>query len=232
MATETKGTRNGYGSAFHSKGIQNRVIAKKQAQAAVMTEEQKKAKWADEVNKFMDKHVSYDNQKKKVLSIGKSYFSNVRKTQSTLGVFSISDAFVPPTVSDIFESATWITKVGCNQPKRDEFFPNLVNAQLQPIKVEKVYSDDPDVYEEYPDQEIGNNKLLRKFEGKGSLVDPLVVLFYCFYCEKFNQGDELLKVRSKLLKHKHVIITKYYRIELDLDGNGKKEYSRIVVERR
>ena len=230
MATETKGTRNGYGSAFHSKGIQNRVIAKKQAQAAVMTEEQKKAKWADEVNNFLSKGIEVTKQQEKLLSIGKSYFSNVRKVQNTLGVFSISVAFVPPTVTDIFESATWITKVGCNQSKRDEFFPNIVNAQLQPIKKEKVYSDNPDDYEEYPDQEIGNNKLLRKFVGQGSLVDPLVVLFYCFYCEKL--GDELLKVRSKLLKHKHVIITKYYRIELDLDGNGKKEYSRIVVERK
>lgn len=234
MATATKGTRNGYGQEFHSQTIQNKMVTMKQAQAAVMTAEQAKEKWEAEVQTFLSKGIKCDNQQERILEIGRKYFKSVRKTQNTGFLFSVSNYsthFLPPVVNDIYESATWIFKVGKNDPKLDELFPNLRNKQLQPIKREKIYSDNPDDNEEYPEAEIGNNKILRKFKGQGSMVDPLVVLFYCFNCHKC--GDELLKVSHDVINpSKYRIKTKNYKIELDITANSHKEYTRIVVERR
>lgn len=228
------GTRNGYGQAFHSKEIQDKIVTMKEAQAAVMTAEQARIYWEKLVDQVEKMRITPTVEQARILDIGVQYYKSVGKTQDTLGMFSInnfSTKFLPPKVEDGLDSLTWILKVGKNDSKMDELFPNLRNKKLQPIKKVKEYSENPDDNEEHADQEIGNNKLLREFKGKGSMVDPLVVLYYCFYCHKC--GDELQRVKRNTLNHnKCHIETRNYKIDLDITANSHREYTKIVVERR
>lgn len=233
-------TRNGYGKEFINKSLQDKVVSMKEAQAAVMTKEKAKEYWEKLVTKVEGTKVN--SEQRKILKIGVAYFKSVRKTQDTGSMFSIrnySIKFLPPKVEDELDALAWIFKVGNNNSKLDDFFPNLANKQLPPVKRVNVYSEDPD--DNQSDVYMVANKQFREFKGKGSMVDPLVVLRYCFYCDEY--GDELQKVKIKVKSHplngvKEWIYTIYrietcnYIIHMNITANSKKEYSEIEVERR